>query len=381
MLIFRICRFLRVAALRSKYILIGCFLFKQKGFIMPKQEIQWTVIGSGPAGVAAVGNLLDSGIEGKHIMWMDPDFNAGDLEKLWSNVSSNTSVQLFFDYFTACKSFEFEKAPIFELNKLNQLETCVLKHAVEPLKWVIENLQRKVSVKKGTASEISMNNNHWLIKIQDEDEFLSKNVILATGAEPRSLSLGGVEEIPLEIALDKSKLKLAIEGKTKVGVFGSSHSAVIIMRDLLEFNVSRVDNFYLGPLRYAVFFDDWVLFDDTGLKGNTAKWARQNLHGNLPKGLSRHLSNPENLKKYFEDLDAVIYATGFKRKKINIKGMSQDFDYNAHCGIIAPGIFGVGVGFPEKKIDRFGHQEMSVGLWKFMNYVKRVMPVWLNYGL
>ena len=33
----------------------------------------WAVIGAGPAGIAAVGKLLDHGVADKDIVWIDPD--------------------------------------------------------------------------------------------------------------------------------------------------------------------------------------------------------------------------------------------------------------------------------------------------------------------
>ncbi len=59
--------------------------------------------------------------------------------------------------------------------------------------------------------------------------------------------------------------------------------------------------------------------------------------------------------------------------------MSQ-LEYNAKSGIVAPGLFGVGIAFPEETTDRFGNVEFSVGLWKFMTYLERVVPVWFKYG-
>lgn len=348
---------------------------------MSHLKSQWAIIGAGPAGIASVANLLDAGIRGEEILWIDPFFKAGDLGRFWSNVSSNTSVKLFFDFFTACQSFNFDKAPVFALNELNPLDTCTLKFAVEPLIWITDQLRKKVVVYKTHVEKISMVKNHWQLSTKDKGAFLVKNVILATGAEACSLSMQGVDEIPLTTALDYAKLEKSVAGKKKIAVFGSSHSAVILLKDLLELGIKEVVNFYLSPLRYAVFFDDWILFDDTGLKGKTAEWSRKNLHGALPKNLKRYLSNSENLEKHFYNSDAVIYATGFKRRQVFVEGLCPELDYNPHCGIIAPGLFGVGIGFPEKRIDRYGHHEMSVGLWKFMNYIKRVVPLWLRYSL
>jgi hypothetical protein len=55
--------------------------------------------------------------------------------------------------------------------------------------------------------------------------------------------------------------------------------------------------------------------------------------------------------------------------------------YNPHNGIIAPGLFGVGIAFPEYAEDRYGDAQYRVGLKKFMDYLHCVLPLWLRYGL
>ena len=40
---------------------------------------QWLVTGAGPAGIAAVGKLLDAQIPKDKIGWLDPAFRVGDL--------------------------------------------------------------------------------------------------------------------------------------------------------------------------------------------------------------------------------------------------------------------------------------------------------------
>ena len=60
-----------------------------------KATFQWAVIGAGPAGIAAIGKLLDNDIDPAHIAWIDPAFCVGDFGTEWKNVSSNTRVKLF----------------------------------------------------------------------------------------------------------------------------------------------------------------------------------------------------------------------------------------------------------------------------------------------
>ena len=65
---------------------------------MDKKTYQWAVVGAGPAGIAAVGKLLDNGILAEDILWFDPHFKVGDLGLHWHNVSSNTKVKFFNDF-------------------------------------------------------------------------------------------------------------------------------------------------------------------------------------------------------------------------------------------------------------------------------------------
>jgi cation diffusion facilitator CzcD-associated flavoprotein CzcO len=347
---------------------------------MNHTSFDWAVVGAGPAGIAAIGKLLDHGVESKQIAWLDPEFKVGDFGTKWCNVSSNTRVNLFLKYFNECNAFEYSSAPKdFAINKTDPNKTCLLALAAEPLQWITDNLKSKVNAVNEKVQKLKPHDRHWEITLINS-KLRAKNVVIATGADPKSLIFPGIEEIPLTTALDPDKLASACNNNDTVAVFGSSHSAVIILKTLLEqCDIKKVINFYLSPLRYAVYFDDWILFDDTGLKGTTAEWAREHIDGKLPAKLERIISNEENLRIALPLCNKAIYATGFQKRLIPIEGM-HTLEYNDRSGIIAPGLFGFGIAFPEAKQDRFGTLEYRVGLWKFMDYLNRVMPIWLNYG-
>jgi hypothetical protein len=351
-------------------------------------SFQWAVIGAGPAGIAAIGQLLDKNISPEHIIWIDPDFNVGDFGSQWSNVSSNTSVKLFNRFYHHCASFNYEAvAHQFEISQFDEKNTCLLKYAAEPLKWITQTFRETIFSLQKKVLHLELKDHHWHMTVSDTHNnfnstiLLSKNVILAIGSEPKSLQFDNLYEIPLATALDPIALSQACEADDVVAVFGSSHSAIIILKTLLEeTNVRQIINFYQEPLRYAVYFEDWILFDDTGLKGNTAKWAREYLHGKMPDRLIRKISDPESIKTFLPQCTKAIYPIGFKRRHITVNGISS-FKYNEHNGIIAPGLFGIGIAFPEAAIDRYGTLEYRVGLWKFMDYLTRVSPLWLQYGI
>lgn len=346
-----------------------------------ENEFDWTVVGAGPSGIAAVGKLIDNHVEPKRIAWIDPSFMIGDFGTKWDKVPSNTQVSLFLKFLNASKAFDYSSCPEnFALHSLTPSDTCELSYMVHPLQWVSQVLRKKVFSEQNSVQSLKMKNRNWQVTLSNGGSLLSKNVILAIGAEAKNLSYPHLKIIPLEIALNKEKLSKYCIAEDKIAVFGSSHSAVLIIRNLLESCfLEKVINFYQSPLCYAVYLDDMILFDNTGLKGTTAVWAKENLHGNLPDKLERFLTSEKNLQNVLPQCSHVIYAIGFQKRSIPIDGL-HNLNYNSKTGIIAPGLFGVGIAFPESSTDRFGVVEYRVGLWKFMNYITNILPLWLNYS-
>jgi len=341
---------------------------------------EWAVIGAGPAGIAAVGQLLDHGVPAKDIAWIDPAFKVGDFGTRWRHVPSNTKVELFLKFLNACAAFDYQQAPVdFELNHAPKSKTCELRLMADPLQWVSDHLQTKVHAIVDHAEELELKKRVWHIKLK-HNHVTAKHVILAVGAEPKSLSYPALAEIPLSIAMDKEKLKKEINPDEAIAVFGSSHSAVLVLRNLVENGAKKIINFYRSPLLYAVYLSDWILFDDSGLKGPTAEWARQYLDGDLPANLQRIYSNRDNVQHHLPHCDRAVYAVGFERRASPVVVNSGPLEYIEQAGIIAPGLFGFGIGFPEAKTNPLGITEYRVGLWKFMEYLQRVMPIWLKYS-
>lgn len=349
---------------------------------MSKSEIgEWLVIGAGPAGIAAVGKLLDHQVAKEQILWLDPSFQVGDLGAKWQNVPSNTKVALFLQFLNGCRSFRYkERSNIFAIDQLNPHDHCLLKEIVAPLQWVTDHLSSSVKTIHGEALALNLRNGCWEVKTRSSSLIRAKNVILAIGAEAKTLPYAHPPLLPLEVALNPHQLADQIDPQDVVGVFGSSHSALLALMNLMALKPKMVHNFYRSPHLYAVEMQDWILFDNTGLKGLAAQWARQHLEGTPPENLKRLLVSDRAFEEVLAVCTKVIYAVGFERRKLPVLEQFPDAGYQETTGIIAPGLFGLGIAYPEAKLDPLGNREYRVGLWKFMDYLNTALPLWLKYA-
>jgi cation diffusion facilitator CzcD-associated flavoprotein CzcO len=338
----------------------------------------WTVIGAGPAGIAAVGKLLDHGIAPEEIAWIDPAFAAGDLGGKWRSVSSNTQVGVFLSYLNDSPAFRFSAAPPMPLREVDPEETCALALVADPLVWVTEHLRERVKALETTATALFLERRQWRVETEQQ-ELTSKNVILAVGAVPKKLSYPQLREIPLEVALDPEKLAQEPLENTTIAVFGSSHSSMIALPHLLRHPVDKVINFYRSPLRYAIYLDDWIQFDDSGLKGRAAVWARENIDGVHPDRLERCWVSSPDFEEKLAECDRAVYTVGFERRTLPETKQWGQLEYNPNNGILAPGLFGLGIAFPARATDRYGYVEYRVGLKKFIDHLHSVLPLWFRY--
>ncbi|MCL9781727.1 FAD-dependent oxidoreductase [Vibrio sp. S4M6] len=341
---------------------------------------QWLVLGAGPAGVAVVGNLLENGIAPSEIIWVDPYFQSGDFGRLWGEVSGNTKVRDFLNYFNALKTFrnllQKQHFPVFD-KSLDSI--CLLGEIAEPLTWLTNQLRLKVNIHQGWVEQIENKGHTNIIAMKDGASIAAKKIVLCTGANPKYLDFPSApQRIDLETALSPAKLAQAVDGNDRVAVFGSSHSAIIIIRQLHELGVQRIDNFYRNSLRFAVPMEGWTLYDNTGLKADTARWAIDTLCHNCPDHIVRHVSNEQNIQRFLPECSKVIYATGFERRSPSFSAIDAN-QYDCFTGIIAPGVFGAGLAYPLKIRTPLGDSEFDIGLWKFMKGMQKVLPIWLKY--
>jgi hypothetical protein len=241
-------------------------------------------------------------------------------------------------------------------------------------------------------------------------------LVLCTGAAPRRVPLPLPENtlhptpLDLDTTLSPTLLAKALPRgtPTTVGVVGSSHSAVLVIMNL--FNLAKTTHPHLRirwfarspTLRYAQYMDGWILYDNTGLKGNAATFAKENIDGDAlatsPVGKFCERidcsGGPEReaatMQRELPGCKFVVQAVGYElnalpalrsRAKGPIEGLAYQHESGAFrdaAGHEVKGLFGAGIAFPERVVDKAGNTEYAVGFWKFMNYLKRVTPQWVE---
>lgn len=363
-----------------------------------------TVIGAGPSGLACIGNLLDLLPSTDKILWIDLEFQAGRLSS-YPAVPSNTKVCLFTKFAESCKSFEPEKnSKTFRKLKreFNGQKGCKLGLVADLCRELTEkmivNKETRMKVLKDTVCELDhcKESQVWTVKTEKGKVFQSNLIFLTTGSKPKSLNLEG-DTIFLDDALNPEILKLKIDSTDRIAVYGSSHSAMLVLMNLLsiikdEQGPELIVNYYRQASKFASFPDpinqpDLILHDNTGLKGEVAEWVKTwdtlnevdldfKFKGKLKRIKSDEV-NPPNLK-----INKNIFAVGYERNSLpkitfnskQIPCTSLNYSQLAQLTLDSKpldGLFGFGIAFPERVKDLDGADEAAVGLWKFMRHVKK----------
>jgi thioredoxin reductase len=343
-------------------------------------DADWLIVGAGPAGIAVIGVLIDIGVDPERIAWIDPEFNVGRIGPYYSEVLANTKIRDFVGFINACNIFkECNDPAVVALRERDLDQYDKLGVVIEPLRALTRLLQKKVHALKDTMTALYFENDLWHITTQNNKQLSACNVVLATGSRPRTLDYDGQEVIPLDVALDPYNLQAMLTSEDVVGVVGASHSAILLLKFLSDLTVKHIYNFYKNPLIYAVDMGDWVMNASAGLKGPTAQWAKNVLEKNPPANLTRIKSTPETLERMIPQCSKMIYAIGYERNPLPLINNEKPIvDYDNETGYIAPRLFGIGIAFPEKMVDKIGVVGTCIGIDCFMDYAQAIIPQWID---
>lgn len=249
----------------------------------------------------------------------------------------------------------------------------------------------------------------------------SSRLVLCTGSHPISETPANLAQdtssdvtpIHLDTALKPSLLAKSLDPNTPatIAVVGASHSAILVLMNL--YNLAASSHPYLRikwfsrhkDLRYAKPMDGWILYDNTGLKGEAAQWARDNLEeatfasSPVSQAIDKLYTppGPAESQVYKAELPGcthIVQAIGYARNPLPILSSVEATGAEPvalsvqHDGLtgrfaagsaVVPGLFGAGIAFPERVTDPAGNVEHAVGFWKFMRFLTRVVPEWVKH--
>ncbi|PLW47033.1 hypothetical protein PCASD_03964 [Puccinia coronata f. sp. avenae] len=373
---------------------------------------QFLVVGAGPAGVTAVANLLDNGVSS--IAWIDPYFSGGRMGEKYREIPSNTKIQLFLDYVAASPTLsnlvQEETETPNAYTALLELELGrgnLLSYAADLMVMLTRGLLAVYSskIEPFHARVTSLNclpGAGWSVGIETlssgdlvDEPLQAQKVVLATGSDPIQPTESAIAAIDLEVALSPSQLRGALAGipleDQAIAVVGSSHSAFLVLRNLasLPTRVRIIHLFRSEEIRFAEQKDGWILYDNTGLKGLVAEWAKSEYPSLVEQrrisrlkidatqdALPQHLTNLKHCAR-------VIYAIGYQASptpRVTLDGTEQVLNLDHQTGRFEgpAGLFGCGIAFPQRVVDPAGNVELAVGIFKFMKFLRAVVPHWIQ---
>ncbi|KAK3898316.1 pyridine nucleotide-disulfide oxidoreductase-domain-containing protein [Staphylotrichum tortipilum] len=287
-------------------------------------EAKAVVIGGGPAGMAAVANLLEAIPDGK-VVWIDKTFQGGTTW-LWQETQSYSWVEEFLRFARHNDIFREicnarDRKPIEALERLDGKKTCCLRHVVDMLNFLSDGLLRheRVRAVSGTAETTARDQLtlKWTVTVRPPStpghdktavgRFCTPLVVLCTGSRPRELAIELPRPAALGSGLDPRQLNRRLHvwmqswaeqvGNSTmpmtVAVVGDSHSAVMTLHNLSGIArvvaprlrirwFTREANLKYTKLAPGPLTDDpprTVLNERDGLRGVAAAFALRELEG------------------------------------------------------------------------------------------------------
>lgn len=314
------------------------------------------IIGAGATGLSLLLLLQDRGISPSNIAMVDPHFDGGDLVRKWTSVISNTPWSKTFAalparYVSTVTQDPSATAPLAELGSF-------LRRAAQPM---LQGLGAQVQGWATRADWVSATRT-WSVAVKGcAEPILARRLVLAPGGEPRALDLP-IPSIPLEIALDRQRIRHYVSPGQRVLQFGTMHSGTLIARNLVEDCSAQVVACYNTPEPFV--WDRDGAYD--GLKAEAAEIADAIQRGAYASQLRLCSTNDTaGFLRASRIADWVVYAMGFKpRDTISLYSDGQQVSahtYHGSTGALqeAPAAWGFGVAYPNRAPDGV-HWDVSV---------------------
>jgi len=283
-----------------------------------------TLVGFGVAGQLLLSHILQ--IVPKHqVCIVDPDFIGGDLARDYRAVTTNTMIGQKIESLK-----ESWPSIATALAKRGELTDCVLlSDLIHDIRESSHDYARGCKQIYDTVKDISWSaeTKTWTLNFQSRPSHTTSIVCICTGMEPRQEDYG-IPIIPLRIALDPVALKQTVSDGQHVIVFGSSHSATLILKSLHELSISTTCIHHTKtPFKY----DRDGNYG--GIKQESAVIADAILRGEYKALTLVALSDVKGLSNAIRRADWCIQAVGFSPRIPNIIGIDSQPVWDPATGL------------------------------------------------
>ncbi|MBV8803272.1 MAG: hypothetical protein JO131_10000 [Gammaproteobacteria bacterium] len=305
------------------------------------KKAEFTFIGAGPSNLILIVNVLGRGIDPKQITVIGDQKGGAFANELsaGSSVPGNTKTKeykkLYEDLYKLVPSILPPKAMKFDLDAEQDETTCSLNVAAGPLRYIAEKISNIVNYIEGRAIKIKKTDKGYHIAFKrlngSSESIYTHQAILGIGGEPRVGKLPSqYKDIqilnPHDTFIDSVVREKFSSRKLILANIGSSHSAALATMHFIKAGHSVVQ-FMNKEYLYAETIinpngSKMIKHDDTGLKGEVARWTKEFLKdlsgGNSPYHTSykRYIGKDKNeietlLKKHLNGCTHAVFTIGY----------------------------------------------------------------------
>ena len=330
------------------------------------------IIGAGASGILLSLLLHQFGIDPKDICLIDPFFDAGALQRNWSPVISNTTWRATVDAVKKClPSFALpdwaselppdQPTPLLTIAKLLQglfsnVKFQTVRGQVQHAIWKPENAQWTLLVQSGVGIT----------------ELNCTKLIFTQGSIPKQYDIP-IPSIPLEVALDQNRLLAYVGPKDRVIVFGTNHSGVVALKNLVSCGGERIVGVYKNEQPFIWARDG----EYDGLKLDGAAIADSIVAGAYPTVSLVAYNNIPAMMRETRHATWLIYAAGFMPNtaiRVTVDSVDQSYtDYDPTTGVLknVPNAWGFGIAYPSQAPDGI---HFDVGISPFLEHFYKQIP-------
>jgi len=320
------------------------------------------IIGAGVSGLLLI-LLLHNANPAAEITIIDPHFDGGDLCRLWGSVPSNTRWEQAIEALKPHAPIPAWAAalPPDLPTTLAQLARLV-RDAARPALEAHEMVQDQVTEATYTGS--------WSIRLQSGESLTADTVIFTHGGQPKMMPIG-IPSIPLEAALDRSRLQAYLRPQDSVLLFGTNHSGVLALKHCLDLS-ANVTAVHKGAQPFKFAPEDY-----DGLKLDTAAYARRLMEAPPANLTITKCDDMSCVLRATRRAAWVIYATGFQTRagiRVIVNEQTvQPTAYDGTTGVLRdlPQAWGFGLAYPSQAPDGV---HWDVGVAPFLEHMSRQVP-------